>query len=97
MTATVEMASVHSGFETRDDKLRSAHLFDMDRFPQATFTSTEITWAGSRGEMTGDLTIKDVTRPISRFVILAYFLGMSEIETLVVPAVTPGGMPSRRC
>lgn len=64
VTATVEMASVHSGFETRDDNLRSADLFAVDRFPQATFTSTEITWSGSRGEMTGDLTIKDVTIPI---------------------------------
>lgn len=65
VTATIEMASVFSGDETRDANLRSHELFDVERYPQATFTSTQSAWDGPQGEMTGDLTMKDVTRPVT--------------------------------
>ncbi len=63
--ATIDMASVASGDQARDDHLRSPDFFDVERWPTATFHSTEITWDGRRGTLTGDLTIKDVTRPVT--------------------------------
>lgn len=62
---TIDMASVDSGDRTRDDHLRSADLFDVDRHPTATFRSTAITRNGSRGTLTGDLTIRGVTRTVT--------------------------------
>lgn len=65
VTAVIEMKSVDSGDRTRDDHLRSADFFDVEKYPKATFTSTSVTWHGTAGTMTGDLTIKDVTRPVT--------------------------------
>jgi polyisoprenoid-binding protein YceI len=66
--STVEVvigtASVSSGSDVRDDHLRSAELFDVERFPEATFRSTSVTWSGRRGTVTGDLTIHGVTRSV---------------------------------
>jgi polyisoprenoid-binding protein YceI len=58
------MASVESGSQVRDDHIRSAELFDVDRFPQATFRSVNIDWRGSRAVVQGDLTIHGVTRRV---------------------------------
>lgn len=62
---TIDMGSVDTGDRSRDDHLRSADLFDVDRHPTATFRSTAITWSGSRGTLTGDLTIRGVTRTVA--------------------------------
>jgi polyisoprenoid-binding protein YceI len=64
---TIDMATVTSGDDTRDDHLRSADLFDVAAHPTATFRSTDIRWqvpTDTAGSMTGDLTIKGVTRPV---------------------------------
>ena len=61
----IDMASVSSGDQSRDDHLRSADMFDVDRHPQATFRSTGIGTDGSSGSISGELTIKDVTRPVA--------------------------------
>lgn len=61
---TIDMASVASGNPTRDDHLRSAELFDVERFPQATFRSTKVVWNGDRGTVLGDRTIHGVTRAV---------------------------------
>jgi len=62
----IDMASVDSGDQTRDDHLRSADLFDVENHPTATFRSTRVTQSGSStGEIAGDLTIKGVTRPVT--------------------------------
>jgi polyisoprenoid-binding protein YceI len=61
----IDMASVSSGSEQRDDHLRSADFFDVERHPTATFRSTGITGAGERGAITGELTIKDVARSVT--------------------------------
>lgn len=63
--ATIDMASVDSGDATRDDHLRSADLFDVAAWPSATFRSTQVAVEGRTGTMTGDLTIKGVTRPVT--------------------------------
>lgn len=63
--ATIDMATVHSGDQTRDDHLRSADFFDVDNHPQAQFRSTRIEWDATSGTLVGDLTIKDVTRQVT--------------------------------
>jgi polyisoprenoid-binding protein YceI len=65
LVVTIDMVTVHSGDVTRDDHLRSADLFDVEAHPRATFTSTSVTVDGATGTVTGDLTIKDVTRPVT--------------------------------
>lgn len=65
LTVTIDTATVSSGDDTRDDHLRSADLFDVETYPQATFTSTVVAVDGATGTITGDLTIKDVTRPVT--------------------------------
>lgn len=59
---TVDMASVSTGLGVRDDSLRSELFFDVAAFPTATFRSTHVTVDGTEGRITGDLTIRGVTR-----------------------------------
>lgn len=58
-------ASLFTNDEKRDAHLRSADFFDSERFPKLTFTSTRIEGDGDSWRMTGDLTIKDVTKPVT--------------------------------
>ena len=62
--ATIDMASVESGSTDRDEHLRSADLFDVERHPVGVFRSTDLTVNGAIGTLTGDLTIKGVARPV---------------------------------
>ncbi|WP_030774967.1 YceI family protein [Streptomyces sp. NRRL F-2664] len=62
----VKIASVDTGIADRDGHLRSADFFDAEAFPLMTFRSTEAAFlGGDTYRITGDLTIKDVTRPLS--------------------------------
>jgi polyisoprenoid-binding protein YceI len=64
--ATIDASSIDTGTAQRDDHLRSADFFDVERFPQLRFRSTRIEkLGGDRYRLTGDLTIRDVTRPIT--------------------------------
>ena len=63
--ATIDMTSVASGDQARDDHLRSLDFFDVESWPTASFSSTHITWNGRRGTLTGELTIKGVSRPVT--------------------------------
>jgi len=64
--ATLDAASVHSGEAGRDEHLRSADFFDVANYPTITFRSTKVEAAGvGEYKLTGDLTIKDVTRPVT--------------------------------
>jgi polyisoprenoid-binding protein YceI len=62
---TIDMASVESGNQARDDHLRSADFFDADRHPTATFAGRAADWQGSRGVVAGELTIRGITRPVT--------------------------------
>jgi polyisoprenoid-binding protein YceI len=59
----VAAASVDTNFAARDAHLRSADFFDAETHPWITFRSTAIRRTGDAFEVTGDLTIRDVTRP----------------------------------
>jgi len=63
---TINAASVNSGDDRRDDHLRSPDFLDVENYPAITFRSTgvEIDPDGS-AKVNGDLTVKDVTRPVT--------------------------------
>ena len=60
------VASLDTGNPDRDGHLRSADFFDAERYPTISFRSTDVE-AGTSGTwaVTGDLTVRDVTRPIT--------------------------------
>jgi polyisoprenoid-binding protein YceI len=62
---TIDMASVESGSQARDDHLRSADFFDAARHPTATFSGRAAGWQGPRGLLVGHLTIRGITRPVT--------------------------------
>ncbi|MFO0740542.1 MAG: YceI family protein [Labilithrix sp.] len=62
----VDIASIDTREPKRDDHLRSADFFDAASFPKMTFKSTKIARKGDDElELTGDLTIKDITHPVT--------------------------------
>ncbi|MFJ3580781.1 YceI family protein [Streptomyces sp. NPDC090127] len=62
----VTIASIDTGIADRDGHLRSGDFFDAEQFPLMTFRSTEAEQlGGDKYRITGDLTIKDVTKPLS--------------------------------
>jgi polyisoprenoid-binding protein YceI len=58
--ARIAVASVSTGHQLRDDHLRSAEFLDAGRYPSMTFASRAL----RAGRLSGDLTIRDVTRPV---------------------------------
>ena len=65
LEASVNMASVDTGDAGRDEHLRTSDFFDIQTHPTMTFKSTSITASGGDYELTGDLTIRGVTRPVT--------------------------------
>jgi polyisoprenoid-binding protein YceI len=67
--ATVEVvikaASIDTRNEQRDRHLRSADFFDVEQFPELTFTSTAIEGSKDEFTVTGDLTIRGITKPVT--------------------------------
>jgi len=62
---TIETASVDTRVEMRDNDLRSDHFFDVQKYPSMTFRSTKFeSVAADKLKITGDLTIRGVTKPI---------------------------------
>jgi polyisoprenoid-binding protein YceI len=58
-------ASIFTNDEKRDGHLRSGDFFDSEKFPKLSFKSTRIEGSGNDWKVTGDLTIKDVTKPVT--------------------------------
>jgi polyisoprenoid-binding protein YceI len=66
VTAQINVQSIDTRIKKRDDHLRSAEFFDVQRFPQITFKSRSVKQTGPQsGDILGDLTIHGVTRPIT--------------------------------
>ncbi|MFI6943188.1 YceI family protein [Streptomyces sp. NPDC050418] len=62
----VKMESIETGQGDRDGHLKSADFFDVEKFPGMTFRSTSAEALGGEDyRITGDLTIKDVTKPLT--------------------------------
>lgn len=65
-TVRIVANSIDTGVQQRDDHLRSNDFFDMPTYPEIAFTSTSVQPDGSdRFQVTGDLTIKDITKPVT--------------------------------
>ena len=63
---TIEAASIDTRNAQRDEHLRSNDFLAMQEYPKITFTSTGVRQAGETTyEVTGDLTIKGVTNPVT--------------------------------
>ena len=60
-----DVASIDTNSDDRDNHLKSADFFDVTTYPTITFTSTNITKDGDDYKVVGDLTIKDVTKPVA--------------------------------
>jgi len=63
--ATLNAASIDTRTEQRDNHLRSADFLHVENFPTIKFRSTRIEGDRNEFKLTGDLTIKDVTKPIT--------------------------------
>jgi polyisoprenoid-binding protein YceI len=62
---TINVASIDTGNADRDAHLRSPDFFDAEKYPTITFRSTDVQRDGQELTVTGDLTIKDVTKPVT--------------------------------
>ncbi|MDH6710151.1 MULTISPECIES: YceI family protein [unclassified Kitasatospora] len=63
---TVQTESIDTGVEQRDQHLRTNDFLDAPTFPTITFVTTAVQPnGGSDFRVTGDLTIKDITRPVT--------------------------------
>jgi polyisoprenoid-binding protein YceI len=64
LEVTVEVATVDSGDQERDDTLRDGELFAVKKFPQAHFSAAQILKTASGYEAVGKLTLRDATRDL---------------------------------
>jgi polyisoprenoid-binding protein YceI len=62
---TVAAASVDTNHKKRDTHLRSPDFFEADKYPDIVFTVTGIAPSGSGVAVSGQLTVRDQTRPVS--------------------------------
>jgi polyisoprenoid-binding protein YceI len=66
LEVAIDVASLTSRDEKRDTHLRSADFFDVEKYPTMTFRSTALeAGAGGHFAVTGDLTIRDQTHPLT--------------------------------
>jgi polyisoprenoid-binding protein YceI len=62
---TIDATSINTNVEPRDNHLRSADFFDVEKYPQITFRSTKIEEDGTDISITGDLTMHGVTKAVT--------------------------------
>ena len=62
---TADAASISTRDPQRDGHLKSPDFFDVEHYPAITFKSTKITRTDDGLELTGDLTIRGVTKPVT--------------------------------
>ena len=66
VTAQIDVRSIDTQIKKRDDHLRSAEFFNVEKYPQITFKSRSVKQTGPQsGDVLGDLTIHGETKPIT--------------------------------
>ncbi|GGT20153.1 YceI family protein [Streptomyces griseoviridis] len=65
VSATIDLASIDTGNADRDAHVRASDLLDVAERPTMTYRSTRVTGEGEDWTMEGELTIGDVTRPVT--------------------------------
>jgi polyisoprenoid-binding protein YceI len=63
VTATIDLTSIQTGNEQRDQHIRSADFFEVDKYQTMTYRSTGVRPEGDHYVLEGELTLKDVTKP----------------------------------
>ena len=79
LEATIQVASIDTNVEQRDNHLRSSDFFDVENHPTITFTSTSLMMGEDGIVVVGDLTIRGVTQQIELPI------------TIIGPVQGPGG------
>lgn len=66
VTTRIQVRSIDTGIQKRDNHLRSAEFFNVEKFPEIDFKSRSVKQTGPQaGDIIGDLTMHGVTRPIT--------------------------------
>jgi polyisoprenoid-binding protein YceI len=66
VTAQIDVRSIDTRIKKRDNHLRSAEFFNVEKFPQMTFKSRSVKRTSPKnGDILGDLTMHGVTKPIT--------------------------------
>src|SRR5215467_8881793 len=66
VTAQIDVRSIDTQIKKRDDHLRSAELFNVEKFPRITFKSRTVKRTGPQsGDILGDLTMHGVTKSVT--------------------------------
>ncbi len=65
VSATIDASTINTRDEGRDGHIKSGDFFDVENHPTWTFTSTSVTGSGSNFVLTGDLTLRGVTKSVS--------------------------------
>jgi polyisoprenoid-binding protein YceI len=66
VTARIEVRSIDTGIVKRDNHLRSAEFFNVEKYPEIIFKSRGVKQTGSQaGDIAGDLTMHGVTKPVT--------------------------------
>ncbi|GAA0325758.1 YceI family protein [Micropruina glycogenica] len=65
LSVTIKSDSINTRSEGRDAHLRSADFFDVEKYPEITFTGTDFSIDGDTVDVTGDLTIKGTTHSVT--------------------------------
>jgi polyisoprenoid-binding protein YceI len=66
VTAQIDVRGIDTRIKKRDDHLRSAEFFNVDKYPQITFKSRSVKQTGPQsGDILGDLTIHGVTKRVT--------------------------------
>lgn len=64
-TATINVASIDTRNQKREKHLLSADFFDVANYPEITFVSKKVSGSGTDISVTGDLTIKGITKEVT--------------------------------
>ena len=65
VTAEIAVDSINTNNEQRDAHIKSADYFEVEKYPNATFRSTNVRSEGDKYVLDGDFTLKGVTKPVS--------------------------------
>ncbi|QYN18994.1 YceI family protein [Amycolatopsis sp. DSM 110486] len=65
VTAAIDVTLINTNNRQRDDHIRSADFFEVERYPTSTFRSTGVRRDGEYFLLDGELTIKAVTHPVT--------------------------------
>ena len=64
VTATIELTSIQTGNEQRDQHIRSADFFEVDKYKTMTYRSTGLRPEGDHYVLDGELTLRNVTKQV---------------------------------